>query len=173
MVQRFRRRHIMSCLVIISTALMGGASGCGQQSIAELNGNPQSPIELVDVELCRKQDTKNEGEGIGFLSFLPPDSLLCRGKPDLLRVFEGVGVAFGAMTVVCSFPGMMQIGMPVSAIGSAASSIIAFGLKGINCEDSVPTLTPMQEQFIEGRICDLMGKRYLKGLGPSDHSRCI
>ena len=173
MVQRFRRKHIMSCLVIVSTALMGGASGCGQQPTAELNGNLQSSIELVDLELCRKQDTTNEVEAVGFLSFLPPDSFLCRGKPDLLRVFEGVGVAFGAMTVVCSFPGIMQIGMPVSAIGSAASSIIAFGLKGVNCEDPSPTLTPMQEQIIESRICDLMGKRYLKGLGPSDHSRCI
>ncbi len=154
---------------------------CGTQTNAHLSQlvkvggevSTEDSVQLTEIELCHRQNSLNEPGPGGFMSFLPPDALICRGKPDLIRLFDGMGVIFGTMSVVCSFPGVMQVGLPVSAVGSATMSILAFGLKGIECDEVSPSLSQAQEQQVGLKVCELMGKRYYRGFGPTDHSRCL
>ena len=162
----------------LTFALIFLVAACGQEPQATLRRAHQNQVgnevpEIFELELCRKQGPLSESGAGGFLSFLPPDALLCRAKPDLAKVFEGVGLVFGTMTVVCTFPGPVQAALPVFAVGAATTSILAFGLKGISCDDPLPRLTAEQEDSIERKVCDLMGKRYHKGLGPVDQARCL
>ncbi len=129
-------------------------------------------IELADVELCHKQNALAEGAIDGFTSFLPPDSLICRARPDLLRAFDGFSVLFGTLSVACTFPGPAQAALPVFSVGGAAVSLLSFGLKGISCEEPEPKLTGAQIEVVEAKVCQMMGKTYRKGLGPVERSRC-
>jgi|GEM_PF-2053767 len=168
------------CKGLAAMFAFGLISACGSQPGAHLKQETELrdealaevPVELIDIELCQRQNSLNESGYGGFMSFLPPDALLCRGKPDLIRLFEGAGVVFGTISVVCSFPGVMQVGLPVSAVGSATMSILAFGLKGIACDEVSPSLSQVQEQQVGLKVCELMGKKYYRGFGPTDRSRC-
>ncbi|NBQ52027.1 MAG: hypothetical protein EBU49_00380 [Proteobacteria bacterium] len=144
-----------------------------QATEVQVEALAEVPVELIDIELCHRQNPLNEAGPGGFMPFLPPDALLCRGRPDLIRLFDGMGVLFGTMSVVCSFPGVMQVGLPVSAVGSATMSILAFGLKGVECDEPNPSLSQVQEQQVGLKVCELMGKKYYRGFGPTDHSHCL
>ncbi len=161
---------------LVAMFAVGLMSACGSRPTAHLDHKlevgVEVPVELIDLEICHHQNSLNEPGPGGLMSFLPPDALICRGKPDLIRLFDGMGVLFGTMSVVCSFPGVMQVGLPVSAVGSATMSILAFGLKGVQCEEMSPSLSQAQEQQVGFKVCELMGKKYHHGFGPTDHSRC-
>lgn len=172
--------------ILATLLLLGSLTSCGvtqpDQASDQARTNAQlsaaapvviADLEIIDIELCHKQNALAEGSINGFTSFLPPDSLICRARPDLLRAFEGFGVLFGTLSVACTFPGPAQAALPIFSVGGAAMSLVSFGLKGIQCDDPEPRLTAAQLEVVEARVCQMMGKTYQKGLGPVERSRCL
>jgi len=168
----------MALTVVALTSCGAPAPGSAQPdselsaAVPAASGNASYEIELVDVELCHKQNALAESNIEGFTSFLPPDSLICRARPDLLRAFDGFSVLFGTLSVACSFPGPAQVALPVFSVSGAAVSLLSFGLKGISCEEPEPKLTSAQIEVVEAKVCQMIGKTYRKGLGPVERSRC-
>jgi hypothetical protein len=184
-------------VVMTAVACGGGLSQgeAGNLSFGQRSPEGGTPIreakidELLDLELC---EIRGDGDTENILSFnwpsrnrlhflgvapIPPDAPICKKKPDLILLFEGASVAFGAMTVVCSVPGPAQVGLPIFSFGGALSALLAFGVKQLPCDpvkrDASEVLTPVQMEAVERKVCEVMGKAYKKGKGPVERSRCL
>lgn len=124
--------------------------------------------DLLDVQICQPSD----GRRTSSLDLAALD-WQCRDKSHLLRLFKGYQVVLGTMTAVCAFPGPAQAALPLFAGSEAAMSVVYFYIAGLPCEENDPDFSPDQIEQIERRICVMMGKKYYRGLGPTDRSRCL
>lgn len=96
----------------------------------------------------------------------------CRDKSHLLRIVQGYQVALGAMTAICAFPGPAQVAVPLYGLGQATLAVSYFYISGLPCDEPKPELTSEQIEKIEAGVCAMMGKKYQRGLGPSERSSC-